>query len=464
MRHFIHTLIIAGIGLLSTTVLLAQQQPPAGSEPKPFSLPDIESYVLDNGLSVTMVPYGNVPKVSISAVIHAGNVHEGNKPYVADLLAEMLKEGSGDMDGAALARQMAEFGGSLNINVGLDGTSARMDILSENAAKAVGLLANVLTSPSLPEAEFVKARTNLANSVTVAKSRPQTIASDAYRATVYPDHPLGAETPSAEVINANTLADVQAFYRQNFNAKRTRLYVVGQFDRNSLRSAINKHFSEWKSGNKAPSLPSTPNQKPAVVLIDRAGAPQSTIRFGQRVNALDSDVKLEAVNTMLGGYFSSRITRNIREDKGYTYSPSSRLATSYGARDWQQTADITSESTGPAITEIIKEIRGLQTTEPGVDEVNGIKNYMNGIFVIRLASRGGMVNQLSFVDLHGLGSKYLENYVSNVQALTAADFKNTAIKSLSIDDMNLVVVGDLATVRDQLEVVSELKDRLPSSE
>lgn len=452
----------AASAFLAPATAQEKEQPPVGGEPRGFSLPSIETYSLSNGVDVTLVPYGRAPKVAIRAVVRVGNLNDGDTPWIADLTAQMMGEGAAGRSAPVLALEAARMGGDLNIGVGLDETFVTMDVLSESAPDAIGLIADVVQRPDLPESEFARIQQNLLRNISVAGTRPSTIAQNGFMKSIYPGHPYSsAVLPEAEDFAALTLDQVRTFHQQNFGGERTHIYVVGQFNRRKVRSAIRTAFRKWDAGPAplvlVPEMPTAPEVK----FIDRPGAVQSTIRLGKRVPALDDSVELEAADTILGGYFSSRITRNIREDKGYTYSPNSAVSVEYKSAYWRQNADITSESTGPALAEIVKEIRGLQNAPPPAEELQGIKNYMNGIFVIRLASRGGMAGQLSYVNLHELGVDYLENYVSTVQELTAETVQAAAKDHLSIDEMSLTVVGDQASVRSQIEALPDFKDRLP---
>lgn len=460
------TIAAAGLALQSLPALAEHHEgPPPVGEAKPFSLPKIETYSLRNGLTVTLVPYGNVPKTVVRAVVRVGNLNDGDAPRISDMTGGMMSEGAGDRSAGEVARAAAAMGGDLNIGVGLDQTTVTMDVLSDAAPGAIELISDVLQRPTMPEAEFERVKQNALRDLSVAQSQPGDIATNAFVGNVYPDHPYAAAIlPNPDDVGAITLDDVNAFHDANFGAARTNIYVVGKFDRRAVRNAIKKQFGKWDKG--AAPFVDVPGDGagPEIILVDRPGAVQSTIRLGKRVPPIDQSVDLAAVNTMLGGYFSSRITRNIREDKGYTYSPRSTVSNEYKASYWNEQADITSEATGPALTEIIKEITSLQTEGPNEGELQGVKNYMNGIFVIRLASRAGVAAQLSNVDLHGLGTEYLEKYVSRVSALTDESVQSAAATHLAIDDMTLVVVGDLATVTSQLEAVDALKDRLPEED
>lgn len=441
---------------------LAGETPPPGGEPRAFTLPALETYALRNGVSVTLAPFGSVPKATIRAVVRVGNLNDGDKPWIADLTAGMMQEGAGGESAAAIATRAASLGGDFNLGVGLDETFATMDVLSENAPDAVSLIAAVLQRPDFPASEFEKVRRNNLRDLSVASSVPQTMADSAFAKLVYPGHPYAeAVLPDAGKVGAITLDDVRSFHAANFGAQRVHIYIIGKFDRAKVKSAIRKEFGKWAKGPAPLAAPPAEAAAPSVALIDRPGAVQSTVRLGKRVPPIDQSMDIEAADTMLGGYFSSRITRNIREDKGYTYSPNSAVSTEYKAAYWRQAADITTEATGAAIAEVLKEIRGLQSAAPAATELQGVKNYMNGIFVIQLASRGGMAGRLSYVDLHGLGAGYLENYVTAVSALTAEGVQRAALDHFDIGEMSLVVAGDLKTVRPQLLQLPEFADKVP---
>jgi predicted Zn-dependent peptidase len=467
MRHFakLAVALLAGAMIVTPAVAQEKEAPPVGSEPRGFDLPKIESYTLRNGMEVTLVPFGRVPKAFVLGAVQVGNLHDGDTPWISDLAADMMAEGAGGKSASEIALEAALMGGDVNVGVGLDQTTVSMDVLSESVPDAIELIASVLQQPNFPEGEFGRIQQNRLRNISIGATQPGTIAQDAFTKSLYPNHPYSTATlPDAETFAALTLEDAKAFHGANFGAKRTHLFVVGQFDRREVKRAVSDAFRRWGGGpdplDLAPAMP----EGPEVKLVDRPGAVQSTIRLGKRVPPVDQTLDLEGADTILGGYFSSRITRNIREDKGYTYSPNSAISLEKGAAYWRQNADITSEATGPALAEVIKEIRGLQDAPPPDDEMRGIKNYMNGIFVIQLASRFGVANRLSFVNLHGLGTEYLENYVSTVEALTPQSVQDAAKEHLAINEMSLTVVGDLASVRPQLEALPDFADQLPPTE
>ena len=211
-------------------------------------------------------------------------------------------------------------------------------------------------------------------------------------------------------------------------------------------AAIRKAFGEWAKGTAAAPQPPKPKSARAVYLIDRPGAPQSTILLGMpTIDPSNADfVPLSVMDTLLGGAFASRITRNIREDKGYTYSPSSELSTRYRDAYWAENADVTTAKTGASLKEIFAEIDRLQSTPPDARELEGIKNYLAGTYILQNSSRGGIAGQLQYVDLHGLPADYLTTYVKKVHAVTPQQVTEMAKKYLLDDQATIVMVKPIS--------------------
>jgi zinc protease len=161
-------------------------------------------------------------------------------------------------------------------------------------------------------------------------------------------------------------------------------------------------------------------------------------------------IELQVTDQLLGGAFASRITANIREQKGYTYSPFSTINAHPGQAHWVEAADVTTKVTGEAIKEIINEIERLRKEAPPAQELRGIQNNIAGVFTLQNASRSGVIGRLAFVDLHGLGPDYLTSYVKRIMAVTPEGVRSTAGEHLRPDEMTLVVVGDVKTVKEQL--------------
>lgn len=457
----VHAVALSATLLVGALPVSAQQKqtPPAGSAPKPFTLPRKETFTLKNGTQVTLVPYGSIPKVTVSAVVLAGNINEtAEQVWLADLTGELLKEGTTTRTSEAIAEAAARMGGSLGIAVTPDQTSISADVLSESGPQLVALIADVLQRPLLPASELERIKTNFIRNLSIQKSQPGSIAQERFSKLIYADHPYGRIFPTEEMIKNFSIADVQKFYKDNFGAARTRIYVAGRFDAAVMRKSITQAFGAWSRGSSFVENIPKPVSARKIYLIDRPGAPQSTVYLGLPVvDPSHKDfVALSVTNSLLGGSFASRITSNIREQKGYTYSPNSSISTHYRDAHWVQVADVTTAVTGPSLKEIFYEIERLQKEAPPEAELQGIKNYRAGVFTIQNSSRAGIIGQLAFLDLHKLPETYLTNYVQNVLAVTPQDVQRMAREYLKSERMAIVVVGDKAQVASQLTDYGEV--------
>lgn len=442
-------------GLAQQTSAVPQKQtPPPGGPPKPFVLPQKESFSLPNGLQVTMVPYGIVPKVEIEAEIRAGGLNEpADKIWISTLLGDLIKDGgTTSHTSEQVAQQAASMGGAISINAGADQTQVAADVLSEFGPAMVALLADVIQHPLLPQSELARLKQDAVRRLAITKSQSQPLAREAFMKDLYPDHPYGNVYPTEDMLNQISLADAQKFYKENFGAARTHIYVAGRFDAAAMKRAITESFSAWAKGPEP--LVNVPKHKGKheFTLVDRPNAAQSTVYVGlPTIDPSDPDyVRLVVTNSLLGGSFGSRITSNIREQKGYTYSPFSTISSRYRDAYWAEIADVTTAVTGPSIQEIFKEIDRMRKEAPGADELQGIKDYMAGIFVLQNSSRQGIIGQLVFTDLHHLGDDYLRTYVQKVYGVTAEQVRQTCEKYLTPEKMTIVVVGDKNKIADQL--------------
>jgi zinc protease len=429
------------------------EAPPPGGQPANFTLPAAQEFTLANGLQVTMVPYGEMPKAIVALTVTAGNADEAaNETWLADLMGRMMDQGTADRSAEELAQDAAAMGGEVSVSVTPNQTIISGDALAEHVPGMVELVADVALNPSFPAGELERLKGDMLREVSIARSQPQSIAFEKFREVMYGQHPYGRIFPSDTLLQSYTLAQVRGFHDESFGAARTHLYVVGRFDAAAVEAAVRSALGEMERGRPADQPVPAPTSRRAVHLIDRPNAPQSTIILGLPVvDPSHPDwIALQVTNSLLGGSFGSRITSNIREDKGYTYSPFSSVSARPSDAYWAQSADVTTNVTGASLREIFYEINRLRDEPPSQEELAGIQNYLTGNFVLANSALGSITNQLAFVDLHGLPDDYLETYVQRVLAVTPADVQRIAREYLDPAQMQIVVVGDEATVQEQV--------------
>ena len=444
------TRMIALVACLAATAALAdaRELPPAPGAPHEFRLPAKESLRLDNGLELTFIDYGSVPKVTLLAVVRTGNIDEGPDTWLPDMTVEMMKEGTATRSAEDIARAAAGMGGELSLNVGAEQTTASLSVLSDHAVAAAGLLADVLENPRFPESELPRVLANFERSLAVARADPGSQADEALAKLEFGEHPFGRVLPQEGQLAGYDIAKLRGFYERNFGARRTHVYVAGRYDRAALEAALRGAFQGWRAGPEPTDLPAKASETAQLALVDIPGAPQSSVRMAVPVPDPASAVYFETTltNSLLGGTFGSRITSNIREDKGYSYSPDSSIDAHRGGALWVLSAEITAEHTAAALTEIYKEIDRLQHEVPAESELTPVKNYRAGIFVISNSSPNGVLGQLAFMSLHGLPDDFLTRWVANIQAVTPAQVTEIARTYIRPERMTVVVAGDLSKI------------------
>jgi zinc protease len=225
-----------------------------------------------NGLAVTLVPFGTVPKTTILVALRTGNVADGDKNGLADLVASLLKEGAASRDAAGVARAAAEMGGNLEVGAGPDQLSVSLDVLAEHAGDAIALIADLLRRPRLPPQQLARLKADMRRQMAIARAQPQSIAGEAYGHLLWGDSVYGRTLPSDAQIDAMTIDDVQHFVATEFGAVRTHVYVAGRLDRDAIEAALRAAFGDWAAGPPPRAGAPQGSRARVVRLIDRPGA------------------------------------------------------------------------------------------------------------------------------------------------------------------------------------------------
>jgi len=446
---------VVALSVCSGVCVQAQKQsPPEGGPARAFTVPAHETYTLPNGLKVTLVPYGIIPKVTVDINVVAGSADEARDHQgVAGVTADLLKEGTEKLTSSQLADEAARMGSTLSVDSSYDRTDATLDVLSEFGPDAVRLVADVVMHPRLPESELERLKNDKLRQIALDAAQPQTIALMRFRKILYGDHPYSVVLPAESDVKKIAIRDVKDYVAANFNPKRAHIYVAGKFDAPAVKKAIADTLGAWTAaGATREAHVPKPNPQRVLDVTDRPGAPQSTIIIGLPVATADSPdaIPLQVTNALLGGSFNSRITANIREQKGYTYSPFATISSRYRDSYWAEQADVTTKFTGASLKEIVAEINRLAAESPSDAELKGIQNYLSGLFILRNSNRGALITQLANVEALGLGDDYLKTYVARVNTVTPADVQRMTAQYLKPASMTIVVVGDKSKITDEL--------------
>jgi zinc protease len=276
-----------------------------------------------------------------------------------------------------------------------------------------------------------------------------------YNKVLYGDHPYGRDN-SETTIKAITRADLVNYYNSTYRPNNGTLIVVGNYDKKAMLSKLESYFGGWKPGDvKAVTLPAAKAQDGTkIYIVDRPNAAQSVVSVGQvGVDRMDPDyVPIQVMNAILGGGITSRISMNLREDKGYTYGANSGWSYRRGAGPFRAGGDMQTAVTKESVMELMKELNGIRGGIPITQkELDYNKQSIIRRFPAGFETVGAISNQLSNLVVYGLPDTYFNDFISKVNAVTLADVNRVANKYLDPSKMAIVIVGDRKVIEPGLK-------------
>jgi len=439
--------------------LIAEQSaklPKPGPNPK-FALPAIEKTKLANGLEVWMVEQKELPIVAMNLVLKSGQSNEpDNRTGVANLTASLLDDGTKTRSAVDITNQLQALGiQGINAGSGWDSTNVSLQSLTRNLDQALDIYADVIMNPSFPQAEIESLRGRSLIGLRQQRANPNAVSNVVYNKVLYGDHPYGRDNNEAS-IKAITRDDIVKFYESTYKPNNGVLIVVGDFDKAALKGKLEKAFSGWKAGTvENRDLPSAKSfDKTGIYIVDRPNSAQSVVSIGQvGIDRANPDYfPVVVMNSILGGGITSRISMNLREDKGYTYGANSGWQFRRGAGPFRAGGDIQTSVTKEAVFEFMKELNGIRGDIPiTAKELDYNKQSLIRRYPAQFETVGAISNQLSNLVVYGLPDTYFNDYISKVNGVTLDDVNRVAKRYLDPSKMAIVIVGDRKVIEPGLK-------------
>lgn len=405
-----------------------------------IAIPQAKRTCLDNGIPLYYIEAGKQPVVRLEFIFKAGAWYEDNKgaSYFA---AKMLSEGTQQKSSAQISYEVEKFGAYLELNPTLDYSIVTLECLSKHLNNLLPLLHEILRQPTFPEDELVTLKNIKAQQTRVQNEKSSFLASKKFREAIFGEaHPYGKDL-SLEDIDKLTRDDVRSFYDQYYTLPFE--VLISGLPNSGFIADINKIFGQTVLQKAAadPTYISHPISSPTI--IEKEANLQSSIRVGKKLLTKDQPdyVKLLIVNEILGGYFGSRLMKNIREDKGYTYGISSALVPLRNDGYFIIGTDVNKENTRNTLQEIYKEIEVLQTTLISDDELNTVRSFMIGSFLSEINTPFALSDKFKGVHLYGLGYDFYDSYLQTVNNITSTEIRDLAQQYLQRDTFSEVIVG-----------------------
>jgi predicted Zn-dependent peptidase len=428
--------------------------PPLG-EQRAAVEPDTVDTVLANGLRVLAVRRPSVPMVEIRLRIPFGG-DEPTQPARAELLAETLLTGTARRDRVTVDTDLALVGGELSAGVDPERLSIVGSSLAVGLDRLLDVLADVLTAAAYVDDEVLRERERLVERITLAEAQPGVIARKALQRRRYGDHPFAHEMPEADEVAVVVPEQVRALHANSVVPRGSVLVLVGDVDPAVAVNQIDAALSVWAADHAAVRMAALPPVTGAdLLLVPRPGAVQSQLRLtAQAIPRTDPRYPaLQLANLAFGGYFSSRLVENIREDKGYTYHARSGLEFTPGGATLLLDADTASDVTAAALWEIHYELGRFGLVPPTESEVESVRHYAIGSLLTATSSQSGLASQLAALAAVGLDPEWLRAHPGRLSAVTVEQVAEAALEFFAPTRYTGVVIGDADRLSAQLTAI-----------
>ncbi len=407
------------------------------------NIPKAEKTLLDNQIPVYSVRAGEQPVIRLELIFDAGSRFETNTGE-AFFASKMLTEGTKQHSGAEISEFLDQYGAFLEINQSSERLVITVHGMTKHLPNLLPMLQEMISESVIPEKELLMQKNIASQNLKVSLEKTAYVAGQVFREQIYgATHPYG-KSLNPTLIDNISRASVKDFYQKQIQGKLFKIFLSGKFGENEI-NALNQSFGQMsvkKSENEGNSTDFVP-LKVENMLVERPENSQSSIRLGRKLfNRSHPDFfKFLVTNTVFGGYFGSRLMKNIREDKGFTYGISSSLVPQKDGGYLVMGTDVKKEFTQQTLNEIFKEIKILQTEPIDENELETAKNYMIGSFVGSLNTPFEVADRQKVILLDELPADYYENYITNIRAVSPTEVMEIANKYYNPEDMCEVVVG-----------------------
>lgn len=453
--------LVIGVGsALAQTV--DRTKPPETPPLPPFKLPSIYETKLPNGLAVVLLEDARFPLVTVRLAFEAGSKFDpSGSPGLSEAVASLISEGTKRRTSRQLAEEATAIGGSVNAQSTADSIMISGSALSEDLAKLLDLVADVSRNASFPADEVKLYKENRKQRLLEQRSQAEFLAQEKLEEVVFGSHPYGHTTPTPESIDKLDIPALAKFRDAYLAPNNAVLIVIGKLPaRAQVMKLLGQQFGDWKRVDvPARQMAALPEAKKAMILVDRPGSVQANVQIGRLGPTRTTPDYFPAVvgNAILGGGTASRLFNDIREKQGFAYNVYSHLQPLKEAGLFAAGMQVRNDVVEPALKSMLGDMSTMAKEPVTPTELSNVKNYLNGVFVLRLQSQDGLATQLAAVKTMGLNMDYLENYTTRIRSAEPDQILSAAKKYIAPDDSAIVVVGDAKAIGPALEKVGNFQ-------
>lgn len=428
---------------------------------KRMRLPRVTDDVLPNGLRTVVVRRSGAPLVELRLRIPVPATTAGEEA-IRDLLARTLKSGTGRRSKEDIASLLQEMGGSLAFGTDGDGIRVSGSALSSRVGDLLDLVVEILTEAAFPDASVWTERERLAQEVVLARAQPEVVAEEEITKRLFGRHPYGLGLPSPSGLRRVTPARLRALHTEIIRPAGALMVLVGDVRPAAAAVLAADTMSRWKRRRRPLPVPKPPGPRPGpIVIVNRPGSQQTNIRMAgpAPISAAAAFPAFELANLVFGGYFSSRLVANLREEKGFTYNAASRVSHAVAASTFTVAADVRSDVTGAALVEMVYELGRMVSSEPETSELAEARRYRIGTLAIGTHTQAGFADMLGALIWRNLDVSYLRDHQEDLERVSTADVLMAARRFMGPADLVTVLVGDAEAIAPQISPLGRFRVR-----
>ena len=419
-----------------------------------FKVPAFEKFKLKNGLTVYLVEQHEVPVISVSVILPAGAIYDGEKSGLASLTSIALKHGTKNYTKEKLDEELDFLGASINTSASKESASLSARMATKDRDKVLNLIKEVLLEPVFDVEEFEKEKKRLLVSLEQQKESPRAVIGSYFDKFMYGDHVYGNIIQGKiETITPITVAEVKKFYTENFLPEGSAISIAGDINTAEMKNIISNLFSGWKKAVKPQlNLASKPITNPTanrVLLINKDDARETTFYIGAPgISRNNPDfVSIEVINTLFGGRFTSMLNDELRVNTGLTYGANSRFTALKNGGTFHISTFTANKTTEPAIDKALEVLNKLHSN--GIDEnsLTSAKNYVKGQFPPRYETAGQLAGLMTQMFWYNFDESFINNFEKNVDGLTLDKAKAIIAKYFPKDKLQFILVGKSSEIK-----------------
>ncbi len=431
-------------------------KPPRTPELPPYKLPPVFETTLGNGLAVVLLEDQRLGLVTARLGFQAGSKFDPkDRAGTSETTGALLTEGTRTRTARRIAEEVGTIGGTLKADSSPDALILGASALADGLPKMLDLLADVARDAVFPVREVALRKRNRKQELLAQRSQAEFLAAEKFVEVLFAPHPYCRQEPTLASIERLDRAGLAGFRDRHLAPNNAVLILLGALPpRRRTLEVIRARFAAW-SKRAVPSSPPArfPHPRRSIVLVNRPGSVQADIRVGRvAIHRAHADYfPLLVANTILGGSTSSRLFMNVREKKGYAYDAHSAVVPLKESGVASLITQVRNEVVGRALAALLDEMERLGQRKVRPSELATAKNYLSGVFVLRLETQDGLASQLAGVKLMDLPIAYLERYIPRLRAVQAERLAEAAAKYFNPEEAAIVVVGDAAKLARQLQ-------------